>query len=77
LGLEVPNDISVIGVDDMPLASYFDPPLTTMKQDINQIGKEAAKLLIDVIENPEHPRRTVNIKAQLVVRNSTQLIATN
>ena len=46
MGLIVPRDISVIGVDDMPLASYFDPPLTTMRQDIIQIGKEAARLLI-------------------------------
>jgi DNA-binding LacI/PurR family transcriptional regulator len=77
LGLIIPKDISVIGVDDMPLASYFDPPLTTMKQDIIQIGKEAAKLLVKTIENPDSPKQIQNITAQLVVRNSTKSIRTN
>ena len=77
LGLVVPKDISVIGVDDMPLASYFDPPLTTMQQDIVQIGKEAAKLLIETIENPDSPQRIQNISAQLVVRNSTKSFKSN
>jgi DNA-binding LacI/PurR family transcriptional regulator len=37
-GLNVPKDVSVVGFDDIPLASYFTPPLTTIRQDLTQIG---------------------------------------
>ena len=55
-GRRVPEDVSVIGFDDMPLASYFDPPLTTMRQDTFEMGRIAARLLIEEIEKPETPR---------------------
>ncbi len=71
LGRQVPRQLSVIGVDDIPLASYFDPALTTMRQDIIRIGSEATRLLIEEIENPDLAKRNVSIKADLVVRNST------
>ncbi len=74
IGLNVPTQLSVIGVDDIPLASYFDPALTTMRQNIQQIGQEAARLLIEKIENPYLPRQTVSVNAHLVVRNSTRPI---
>lgn len=70
-GLRVPEDISVMGFDDMPLASYFDPPLTTVRQDIFNIGCEAARQLIWSIENPAAPPRNLRIQAELVIRNST------
>ncbi|MCU0486216.1 MAG: substrate-binding domain-containing protein [Anaerolineales bacterium] len=69
-GLRVPEDISVMGFDDMPLASYFDPPLTTVRQDIFNIGCEAARQLIWSIENPAEPPRNLRIQAELVIRNS-------
>jgi LacI family repressor for deo operon, udp, cdd, tsx, nupC, and nupG len=71
MGISVPKQLSVIGVDDIPLAAYFDPPLTTMHQDIIEIGRLAAQLLIDSMENPEVSSRTVSVKAKLVIRNST------
>ncbi len=71
LGLSIPGQLSVIGVDDMPLASYFDPPLTTVRQDMFAIGREAARLLICAIEDPEAPRQQMQLPAELVVRNST------
>jgi LacI family transcriptional regulator len=52
LGLELPAQLSVIGVDDIPMAAYFSPPLTTMRQDFQEIGREAARLLAGAIENP-------------------------
>jgi DNA-binding LacI/PurR family transcriptional regulator len=70
-GLHVPQDVSVIGFDDMPLASYFAPPLTTMRQDMLAIGVEAARLLIQGIEQPTKERPHVQIAAELVVRGST------
>lgn len=70
-GLRVPEDISVIGFDDIPLASYFDPPLTTMRQDIELSGREAARLLVRRLEQPEAPVEHRILEAQLVVRCST------
>ncbi len=71
--IRIPSELSVIGIDDIPLASYFDPKLTTLKQDLNAIGREATRLLIDTIGNPNHQREHVEIAPQLVIRNSTTL----
>jgi DNA-binding LacI/PurR family transcriptional regulator len=71
-GRRVPDDVSVIGFDDIPLASYFDPPLTTMRQDMPVIGRLAARLLIQALNQPEAPAEHVNLPAELVVRSSTR-----
>lgn len=70
-GQRIPEDVSVIGFDDIPLASYFDPPLTTMRQDLEYIGGEAAQLLLDVIIEKDPARQSCQIPAELVVREST------
>jgi len=70
-GLRVPDELAVIGVDDMPLASYFDPPLTTMRQDLVEIGCQAAHLLIRAVENPGAERQHLRLPAELIVREST------
>jgi DNA-binding LacI/PurR family transcriptional regulator len=69
--LNVPDQLSVIGVDDMPLSSYFDPPLTTMRQDMPLIGQEAIRKLIDIIQNKTVEQTVLKLPAQLVVRQST------
>ena len=71
LGLEIPANLSVIGVDDIPLAAFFEPPLTTIGQDFHFIGREAARLLIRSIEQPDAPRRHLRMPVELVVRRST------
>jgi len=71
VNLKVPAQLAVIGVDDMPLASYFDPPLTTMRQDMPLIGQKATRMLLDIIENKQTPARHLKLPAQLVVRHST------
>ncbi len=70
-GLRVPEDLSVIGFDDMPLASYFDPPLTTMRQDMLENGRIAAQLLIRAIEDPGLPTQHVLLPTDIIVRGST------
>lgn len=70
-GKRVPEEVSVMGFDDMPLASYFDPPLTTMRQDMFKIGSEAVKLLINAIEQPEAPHQHLRMPATLIIRGST------
>jgi LacI family transcriptional regulator len=69
--IKVPSQLAVIGVDDMPLSSYFDPPLTTMQQDIPRIGREATRMLLDIIQNKTTEPRELKLSAQLVVRRST------
>jgi len=70
-GIKVPTQLAVIGVDDMPLSSYFDPPLTTMRQDIPRIGQEATRMLLDMIQKKTTELRDLKLPAELVVRRST------
>ena len=69
-GHRVPDDISVIGFDDIPLASYFDPPLTTFRQPLEESGQQAARLLIETIQNTERLIEQALIHARLVERAS-------
>lgn len=71
LGIAVPEQLAVIGVDDMPLASYFDPPLSTMRQDMPAIGRAAADLLLTHIRNPKTSPQHIFIPAELITREST------
>ena len=70
-GLHVPAAVSVIGFDDMPLASYHDPALTTIRQDTFAMGREAVRLLIRAIENPEKAHHHRRMPVALVQRSST------
>lgn len=71
LGLQVPQQLSVIGVDDIPLAAYFAPPLTTLRQDFAAIGREAGFFLIDAIQKEAQAPRQMRLPAQLIQRQST------
>jgi len=70
-GIAVPDELSIMGVDDMPLSSYFDPPLTTMRQDPLSIGREAARLLIDTLEKRQVSSKHLLLQARLIQRQST------
>ncbi len=70
-GRRIPEDVSVIGFDDIPFAAYADPPLTTMRQDMWQIGEVAVRQLIRAVEQPEHTPEHLNLTAELIVRQST------
>jgi LacI family transcriptional regulator, repressor for deo operon, udp, cdd, tsx, nupC, and nupG len=72
-GLKVPEQLAVIGFDDMPLSAYFDPPLTTMRQDLEAIGRQAVGLLIHAVQDPEAPPQHLRFPSHLVVRQSTRL----
>ncbi len=74
-GKRVPEEISVIGCDDMPLSSYFDPPLTTIRQDMLEIGQQAVRLLIRSIENPNSECQHLRLPVKLIVRHSTQKLS--
>ena len=73
-GIHCPDDLSVIGFDDLDVAPHFWPPLTTMRQPREAIGRQAAATLIDLIENSPHnggPTRWL-LHSQIVVRGSTR-----
>jgi LacI family repressor for deo operon, udp, cdd, tsx, nupC, and nupG len=72
-GLHVPDQMAVVGFDDMPLASYFDPSLTTMRQDLVEIGRQAAQLLISAIKNPGAQRQHLCLPAEMIIRESTRI----
>jgi DNA-binding LacI/PurR family transcriptional regulator len=70
-GLRVPQDISVLGFDDIPGAAFHSPSLTTVRQPLNRMGEVAAQSLLDRIEgNKEYPSE-IAIEPELVVREST------
>ena len=70
-GHEVPAALSVIGFDDMPEAAYFSPPLTTIRQDFNEVGSRGFQLLLDEIESGTRSSEQVTVPPELVVREST------
>lgn len=69
-GLSIPDDISIIGFDDIPQASLVYPKLTTVRQPLVQIGQLAARLLLEKIENPEKEARRVTLSTELIIRDS-------
>lgn len=74
-GLKVPEDVMVIGFTDGELSKQFIPSLTTVSQHGAQMGKQAARLLIEKLENPKFedaPAKTLVIETGLVERNSTK-----
>ncbi len=72
LGLRVPEDLAVVGYNDIPLASRLVPGLTTVHVPIHEFGTVAARILLDQIETGELKPRRVVFTPELVVRGSTQ-----
>jgi LacI family transcriptional regulator len=71
-GLRCPNDISVVGYNDMPLTDRVDPPLTTVRVPYFDIGREAAELLVAALTHDgNRSTRSVRLTPELVVRAST------
>jgi DNA-binding LacI/PurR family transcriptional regulator len=71
-GLHVPNDVSVVGFDDVPESAHFAPGLTTVRQDFHLLGRLAVEYIISMIENPETPVHQRILQPSLVVRGSTR-----
>ena len=68
--LSVPDDVAMVGFDDLPSSTTSDPPLTTMRQPIRRLGTQAVENLIDILENGSRPPRQTIATTQLVIRNS-------
>ncbi len=69
-GFRIPDDISIIGFDDIPQASLVYPKLTTVRQPLEQMGQVAVKMLLERIEERSRPPQRVTLATQLVIRDS-------
>jgi DNA-binding LacI/PurR family transcriptional regulator len=76
VGLRVPDDLSVVGFDDLDVAPHSNPPLTTVRQPIRQKGEESARLLLRMIASPdlERPEHRM-LETRLIIRGSTAPVA--
>jgi len=71
-GIRVPEDISVVGFDNIVFSAYTNPPLTTLDQPKHYIGAEAARLILDLLDNEETlEQQFQKLKGKLLVRQST------
>ena len=73
-GLKVPNDLSIIGFDNISLAEYFDPPLTTVAQPRFDIGREAMLLLLEQLQGHTVSSGSRLLDCELVIRGSTKAL---
>lgn len=71
LGIDVPKDLSVVGFDDIALASMLTPPLTTVAQPKQEMGRLAAEMLLERIHDPDQAARKQVLDVELIVRGST------
>jgi LacI family transcriptional regulator len=71
-GLKVPDDLSVVGFDDIAFSEYTQPPLTTVAVPRAEIGRVAFQALWETINDPEHAGREFRVETRLVVRESTR-----
>ncbi|GAB4536048.1 MAG: LacI family DNA-binding transcriptional regulator [Anaerolineae bacterium] len=69
-GLSVPDDVAVVGFDDLPMSALSDPPLTTVRQPIRRLGAQAIETLIDILTNGTQPPQRITLSIELVIRSS-------
>jgi LacI family transcriptional regulator len=70
-GLRVPQDLSVVGFDDLPVTVWSSPPITTVRQPLAEMGSAAAQMLGDLIDGKAFSPTRVELSTELVVREST------
>ena len=65
------GEVSLVGFDDVPEAAYFTPPLTTVRQEFQEVGRRALQLLLEQLTDGPREERHVVVEPRLVVRAST------
>ncbi len=70
--LDIPNDVSVVGYDNIDLAAFFSPPLTTVHQPKNRLGKNAIIMLLERINNKEKKQQIIQMQPELIERQSVK-----
>jgi len=71
-GLRVPDDVSVIGFDDIPQASLIRPALTTIRQPLEKMGRVATQMLVELLSQPQKQIGRIELPTELIVRDSCQ-----
>lgn len=74
LGLKVPDDVSVIGFDDIKVAAFNNPKLTTIRQPLSNMGRIAAQCVLNRLNRSEQFRKEIMVEPELVIRDSTRAI---
>lgn len=69
-GLQIPRDISIVGFDDIPQAASVHPPLTTVRQPLEQMGSIATRMLLKYIVEPDQPVERIELPTELIIRQS-------
>jgi DNA-binding LacI/PurR family transcriptional regulator len=72
-GRRVPDDVSVVGFDDVPEAPFFLPPLTTVRQDFDEVGSRSVRLLLRMLDDGERLPPAPRVEPELIVRASTSV----
>ncbi len=75
MGLTIPDDVSIVSFDDFPLAPYLDPPLTTFRQPLQEMGEIAAATLISLIAKERTPQGRSYLRCPLIVRKSVRPVS--
>lgn len=74
-GLRLPEDLSIVGFDDIPQASHVHPALTTVRQPLEEMGRSAAHLLLKYIAHPYAEVERIELPTRLVIRESCQALS--
>jgi LacI family transcriptional regulator len=70
-GRRIPDDISIIGFDDLPVARWTNPPLTTIRQPIAEMAAQAMRMLLRYLETAHYGTHRVELATELIIRGST------
>jgi DNA-binding LacI/PurR family transcriptional regulator len=71
LGRRVPEDIAIVGYDNIAIAEWYDPALTTVDQPHYRMGQRAMRAVLDRLKNPNEPAEMIKFDTTLVVRRSS------
>ncbi len=74
-GVRIPQDMKIVGFDDLPISSLLPAPLTTVRQPVKDIAHEAFRTILTRLEDPDMPAKDVLLTAELVVRESCGTVA--
>jgi LacI family transcriptional regulator len=73
-GLRVPEDISVVGYDDISQSAHVHPALTTVRQPLEKMGRVAAQMLLEMLRNPGRKKDRVELPTELMIRDSCRAV---
>jgi LacI family transcriptional regulator len=76
-GLRIPEDISIVGFDDIPQASHVNPTLTTVRQPLEQMGHLATRMLLETIRDRARPPERIELPTELIIRGSCWALGAN